>query len=123
MENPNSNLEPECDTDGSLSRKRLRSPTPNARDSDSSSSESSGPSPEKRKARRDSQIVSYAHFEFLSQQVAYLTNIITKNSVTENNSTSSANINPISVPTHDYDDLKTCPRITNFRFYRKSVQQ
>lgn len=65
------------------SQKRARSPSP----SSSGDSDSTSGIPEKRsRTRIDSQTVSYEHFEFLSQQVAFLTNLITKNSEVANSS-------------------------------------
>lgn len=70
------------------SQKRARSPSP----SSSGESECSSGSPKRRRrTRRDSQTVSYVHFEFLSQQVAFLTNLITKEKESVN-----ANLNSIN---------------------------
>lgn len=70
------------------SQKRARSPSP----SSSGESECSSGSPKRRRrTRRDSQTVSYVHFEFLSQQVAFLTNLITKEKESVNANLNSKN--------------------------------
>lgn len=97
MENLNNDLESECVNDGPSSRKRLHSPVISAQDSDSDSSSSSGSSPKKRKSRRDSQTVSYAHFDFLSQQIAFLANLISKNTDTENTNSINKNTTSVSI--------------------------
>lgn len=77
MENTTPTRSEVLEDDNSESRKRDRSPSPSSDSSDSSSGCSERP--RRAKARKVDQTVSYAHFEFLSQQVAFLTNMISKN--------------------------------------------
>lgn len=78
-------MENESANDGSSSKKRAHSPSSASSNSDSDSSNMEDNEPEQYKARKDAQTVSYAHFQFLSQQVQYLTHLITTNNKLANN--------------------------------------
>lgn len=70
--------------ENTASKKRNRSQSSSSDSSDSSSGSSR--CPRRSKSRKVDQTVSYAHFEFLSQQVAFLTNMISKNNDVSNSS-------------------------------------
>lgn len=88
------------ENDNSNSRKRKRSQSQSSSSGDSESSASKSPSPAKAKARTDSPAVSYAHFEFLSQQMAYLTNILSKNLESRN---SNLVVESVPVTSNDFN--------------------
>lgn len=86
MENLNSNLDSEAVVnDGIESRKRVLSS-----DSDSDSDSTSSGQPRRRRART-SQTVSYAQFEFLSQQVEFLINLMSRSTDKEATNVSTLN--------------------------------
>lgn len=70
------------DTENLASRKRSRSPSPSSSSSDTCSS--SDERPRRSKIRKVQQTVSYAHLEYLSQQMAFLTNMISNNVASKN---------------------------------------